>query len=278
MTPLAHAITKELLLPPSKRTFRDQSGLLGRMDDIHCFECTAVVDLASEMSTFVRDHLPDETDSERNLRATDRFAKMAAQTSFLPTPKTWLEWKIKDGIRVGQLLIERQGAAEMLTAFARGKTWGSDTDVVSLTLGAGDPRAIKVSAGLDDSETQAAADDAVFVHILLALINTPRVIGRQQHAPHRGLERALLAGRKAIGVFPLHTWTEIKLEVNRPPEDLSADPSTEAHLTGQKALHFCRAHLRLRKGCVEIVRSHWRGDASLGIKRGRYTVVPPGAV
>ena len=106
---------------------------------------------------------------------------------------------------------------------------------------------------------------------MLAIINSPKIIGRRQHMPHRGLERALIAKQKAIGKFPLHAWTEIQLKVT-PPKDMSSDAPAEDHLTGQKALHFCRAHLRVRMGRLEVVRAHWRGDAALGIKRSRYKV------
>ena len=70
--------------------------------------------------------------------------------------------------------------------------------------------------------------------------------------------------------------TEIKLEITE-PVDASHDPSMEAHYTGDRALHFCRAHLRIRLGKLEIVRSHWRGDASLGIKQSRYRLAMPNA-
>ncbi|KTQ96970.1 hypothetical protein NS365_23330, partial [Aureimonas ureilytica] len=73
------------------------------------------------------------------------------------------------------------------------------------------------------------------------------------------------------GRFPLNAWTELQLRVAS-PRDLSRDASVEAHLTGQRPLHFCRAHLRVRLGRLEVVRSHWRGDASLGIKQTRYRV------
>lgn len=114
----------------------------------------------------------------------------------------------------------------------------------------------------------------IWLYAALAIINTPRLIGRQTHQPHRGLEKALLAQRKVIGSFPLHAWTEIKLEINA-PKDATGDPAMEGHLTGEKCLHFCRAHLRIRIGQLEIVRAHWRGDAALGIKQSRYGVVPP---
>jgi hypothetical protein len=105
----------------------------------------------------------------------------------------------------------------------------------------------------------------------VALINTPRVIGRQQHMPHAGLQRALARSKGMVGKFPLRAWTEIKLEV-RPP--VHAEGFHEARLSGTRALHFCRAHLRVRRGQIEYVTHHWRGDASIGIKRSRYAMVP----
>jgi hypothetical protein len=106
----------------------------------------------------------------------------------------------------------------------------------------------------------------------LALINTPRIIGRRQHMPHQGMQRKIAAGKKMVGKFPLKAWTEIKLEVMPPVID---GGQHEARLTGGKALHFCRAHLRIRMGHLERVSAHWRGDPSLGIKQTRYSVIPP---
>jgi hypothetical protein len=110
--------------------------------------------------------------------------------------------------------------------------------------------------------------------IFLALINTPRIIGRRQHMPHKSLEAKLSRLGFAAGKYPLHAWNEIRLEVGI-PRDLSDEASTEAHLTGRKALHFCRSHIRIRLGRIEIVRAHWRGDAAVGIKRSRYKLELP---
>jgi hypothetical protein len=74
-----------------------------------------------------------------------------------------------------------------------------------------------------------------------------------------------------VGTFPLRAWTEIVLEVTPPSEAGALDPG-EAHLTGRRALHFCRQHLRIRGGRLELVKAHWRGDAAIGIKQSRYRV------
>ncbi|CAB4167149.1 hypothetical protein UFOVP860_3 [uncultured Caudovirales phage] len=266
MTPLAHAIVKDGLLPPRTRSFIDKAGVLARMDDIHCFEVTEVVDVARSLVS------PDGAPWRP-----ERFSGMATETSFLPAPKTWLEWRRGD-IRSGALLIESGARAEVRMAYRRGPTWGGSDRPFQIGLAAmgGDSLEMVVPADLNDEEGAELSALSVELHAFLALINTPRIIGRRQHMPHRGLERALLSGRSPLGRFPLHAWTEIKLEVNA-TENASDLAPVDAHLTGQKALHFCRAHLRLKMGRVEIVRAHWRGDASLGIKRSRYAVVPAAA-
>ena len=111
-----------------------------------------------------------------------------------------------------------------------------------------------------------------YAELAMILINSPHIIGRRQHMPHAGLERQLTRGL-AGGKFPLHAWTEIKLQVAKPVEIDDGEPH-EAHLTGRRALHFVRKHIRIRLGQLEYVSAHWRGDPSIGIKRSRYTVKP----
>src|SRR5262245_33308458 len=91
MTPLAQYLVGQLTLPVKRRTFKDPHGLLKVMDDIHCFECTAVKTLAEDLAKkFVgHDHV-----SER--------------LAFLPAPKTWIEMRGGEGghDRMGFLFIE----------------------------------------------------------------------------------------------------------------------------------------------------------------------------
>lgn len=243
MTPLALRIVKELTLPVKRRTFDDRAGLMKRMDDVHCFECTEVHDLALELwGAFVR----GGADGDR---------------VFLPAPKTWIEIKTPIGRRMGFLLEERRGGSE---ATVRCSFEQGSVDEIGW-IGLRDRAWTPAQMSLEKS----TADVTGLLYALLAIINTPRIIGRRQHMPHRGLERRLTRAMGVQGKFPLNAWTEIKLQVS-PPKDMSGDASTEAHLTGQKALHFCRSHIRIRLGRLEVVRSHWRGDASLGIKRSRY--------
>lgn len=258
MTPLAQQIVRELTLPKDRRTIEDRCGLLSMMDDIHCFEITDVLPLVIQCLTSIA-----------------RGGGMDEALAFLPAPKTWIEWRLHDGSRVGYLLdagrdaLAPQSWAALMVPGQR---------IVTLSESISLPLLQRESEGFPNPtkaiEKWVEKTELSSVGLCLGaipIINTPRVIGRRQHMPHRGLERALVRARPMVGKFPLHAWTEILLRVS-PPQDASGEASNEAHLTGQRALHFCRAHLRIRMGKLERVSAHWRGDAALGIKRSRYLV------
>lgn len=252
MTPLAQQIAAELTLPLKKRTFHDVADCATKICSAHCFECTEIMEAAEGIA--------------------DRCLKDGSITGeilFLPADLTWIEHRddTENGARVGWLL-ERQedGSVRIILAVGSKDSFGS--------LMAGSAwlnRGLQVGGGLFCKATPRPSfvmkNAARFLPPLLAMINTPRIIGRRQYMPHRGLERDLVnAGM--VGKFPLHAWTEIKLEVTPPIE--AGDDVTEAHLTGRRAFHFCRAHLRIRLGRLELVSAHWRGDPALGIKQSRY--------
>lgn len=266
MTPLARRIMKDLTLKPSKREMIDHVGFISQMTDIHCFE-------VSEVHPLVNDLLNKAIDETRSGGRLSTVRAAAAETSFLPAPRTWLEFE-RDGSRHGYLLIEKGHVAEVFWVLPDegGRPIATGPYTMGLAGAGGVLSTLELQrAGVTDRISFALAGIAVALNIFLALINTPRIIGRQQHMPDASLERRMLKHRRAIGHFPLHAWTEIKLKVHA-PANLSDEEPVEAHLTGQRALHFCRAHLRIKGGRVELVKAHWRGDASLGIKRSRYMV------
>ncbi|MCB1476608.1 MAG: hypothetical protein H6883_07115 [Rhodobiaceae bacterium] len=257
MTPLAHKIAAQLTMPKAKRTIKDGCDLLSRMGDVHCFEVTDVFDAAPALSL--------------NLISRGMVPEVLA---FLPAPKTWIEWRFDDGGRQAFLLIETPGGSAQAFSAREHPEYGIEAHefVGELLLA---PKSwdqpFPVPCRFPGETVFRQKGWAAFLYGTLAIINTPRIFGRRQHMPHRGLERKLLQARAVVGKFPLHAWTEIQLRV-KPPKDASGDPSHEAHLTGRKALHFCRSHLRIRRGQLEFVSAHWRGDAALGIKRSRYRV------
>jgi len=241
MTPLAQRITKELTLPLKDRTFNDEAGLLSRLDDVHCFEVSEVFVLAEQMVS----------DLEKRGEWLDDYA-------FLPAPKTWMEINTELG-RIGWLMEQREGSDSIILRLANSQK--SNAQIEHLWSGK--------SAGLNAVVGGEYSRHRRLIIALLAMINTPRLLGRKQHMPHRGLERRLAKAKGLVGKFPLHAWTELKLSIS----DIGkrADGTEhEAHYTGEKCLHFCRTHLRVRNGRLERVSAHWRGNPALGIKRTRY--------
>jgi hypothetical protein len=215
--------------------------------------------------------------------------------AFLPAPKTWIEWRFTNCQRLALLLEENEDhTAARATLFSElnaednADVGASEIGMLSLTSSEffrfglhadNSPRYVffppAMRAAIDDHGHSLTVEKAIewllaHAHYCLVCINSPRIMGRKQHIPHAGLERSL---RQTFGAgkFPLQGWTEILLKVSKPVEIDDGEPH-EAHLTGRRALHFCRKHIRIRNGQLEHVSAHWRGDPALGIKQSRYTV------
>lgn len=255
MTPLAHRIVKDLTLPPDKRAEYSDPVTFADMTDIHCFDCSAIWEAVRDLCYSVGKIVGSD------------------HTAFLPAPRTWIEtdrsaWLLEELadpqlVRATAFTFFKEDGGQ----FERDYIWRHAPFTVHLVKGVpeNDLGWVYYPGWVEDDFTVPG-----LIISYLAFINAPRVIGRRQHMPHRGLEkrvRGFLGGAKTL--FPMRAWTEILLECT-PPKDLSDLPGYEAHLTGTKCLHFCRAHLRIRNSKLEFVRSHWRGDAALGIKQSRY--------
>jgi len=286
MTPLAHRIAKEIVLPKADRNvYVAGSGLPNWVSEAHCFDVTEVLPLIKEIAARFRS---DGFDG--------RFA-------FLPAEKTWIEFKTHYG---GENDYESSSVAWILEGLDGGegmrvccvsrsesKKYGQESfyfankrQLQSEDEQAAEPYWVYLNQGSDfasEEEKRSAilemAEHGFYSNLIdpfqvfaaLALINTPRLIGRKQNMPHRGLEKALARAKGLVGKFPLRAWTELKLSV----ADIGrrADGTVhEAHYTGEKCLHFCRAHLRVRNGRLERVTAHWRGNPALGIKQTRYAI------
>jgi hypothetical protein len=256
MTPLAHAIIADSCKPRAKRVFDDQCGLVAAMDDIHCFETSEISGHVAQLAELIR---------YRGIQSDDRW--------FLPAPRTWLESKTPCG-REGVLLQSMFEPGIFICLFA---VQHRGDGLMGSALGAS---YLSVRHGpfflpSKEIENLVSTDHAVYLLAVLQLINSPRIIGRRTHLPHAGLQRRMAAKRGVTGKFPLRAWTEIKLEVNTAPIDESGLPAKDAWLSGARAMHWVRAHLRRLGDKTVVVRDHWRGDASLGIKQSRYKLVPP---
>jgi hypothetical protein len=259
-----------------REEFLDDGQVRKRMSDIHCFELSEVYQLIYNRLGSTSEALPNRL--RAHYETNGAFAGEAL--AFLPAPRTWLEWKPAGYAgRVGFLLEADSADPQHLARVSEVHCYGEDRGIASEFRGHLELRTKNLTRQLrrltttTPEESNWITDDHILVqfqlYAALALINSPRVIGRKQHMPHRGLEKSLTKGL-GIGKFPLKAWTEIRLHVNRLVE--CPEQAYEAHLTGRRALHFCREHLRIRLGALEYVTAHWRGDPALGIKQSRYVV------
>lgn len=75
--------------------------------------------------------------------------------------------------------------------------------------------------------------------------------------------------RAAAGKPPKYSYREIRVQLG-PPQERTRGPREEP--VARRCLHFVRCHTRIKQGHMELVRAHWRGDASLGTHFPRYRV------
>jgi hypothetical protein len=257
MTPLAYSVAKENWLPEKRRRFQDKYGILEFMDDVRCFEVSEVFELADELG-----------EKWYKEDAKSQFLSNSIDTTFafLPAEKTWIEWR-EGPARVAVLLLncKDDGQAFATIIIANQKYFGS-VDTFVLKLHDNENFEIRI---YPDSPFNPATQ-AFFqyrLYAFLALINSPSVIGRQQHAPHKALQKEA----RAQGIGNVPEWTLLQLHVAK-PADLDDGEAHEEHLTGRRALHFCRAFVRIRLGKLEYVRAHWRGDEARGVREKTYMV------
>jgi len=258
MTPLAHQLARQLTLPVKDRdpVWGANAALLREsLDDAHFFEVTAVIPLI--------DILPK--------LGSEAFGELC----FLPAPKVWLEALYPYG-RIGLLIEHVKDDTARVTAFwpeivAELGTLSTVSDDYFVTGGATYvPQAWMDSLGPLISQLPSIL--IASCHMFLAIINSPKVIARKQHAPHSGLQKQLARAFGGVGKFPLRAWTELELVAFSTIKEPNG-AEFETRLSGSKCLHFCRKHIRVRNGKLELVSAHWRGDPALGIKRTRYNVV-----
>lgn len=261
VTPLARQVINQILVPSEKRIIHDAAHIMYRMADIHCFEVSEVIEQANELV-------------EKG--GLNGLTVMAEAMCFLPAPKTWIEWKSSEIGRIGFLLeeIDNKTRAQVNIIVWNGDGITSLPEKFAMPLvGNKSIGTIITYPGMSDERANECGRLAAILVGALAFINTPRIIGRRQHMPNRGLEKKILKDRKSPSVFPLNAWTEVILHITE-PMDVSNQESVEAHYTGQRARHFCRAHLRIQYGKIVVVRGHWRGDLSLGLVQTRYKLKP----
>ncbi|RVD09569.1 MAG: hypothetical protein EOS73_29395 [Mesorhizobium sp.] len=249
MTPLAQQLLNDWCLPLRDRQVKDPHGVLPQMVSAKCFECSALGEFVTILAR----------DEPANLFESGRI--------FAPAPVTFIEVKTGQS-RLGLLIIEQRDGSMRLYLT-------NNLMIGMLFVGVLQSSTTSNGQGywfrcgeINREDGYLLARGAAYY---LFLINTPKLLGNITRLPHSGLQRKLAHAQGMTGKFPLLAWTEITLWVT--PNGSKAEAENreiEAHLSGRKCLHFVRAFLRWRLGKLEIVRSHWKGDGSLGIKRSRY--------
>jgi len=268
--------------------FADPDNCTKEIFDVHCFNCAAVSDAAFELGSRISLSVTEAEKINPAKGATpEQIEKLLAATpevvvkfGFLPAPATWLEDK-ENGVRWAYLIKTpaKRRLGYYIASHKDEEANAAACDVFCFS----DSEAIFSGKWLQHTmmivPTTCSADDVsrlnkaiCFITGCLLMINSPKIIGRTTYYPNRALEKKLTQ-KLGVGKFPLHAWTEIQLKVNKPVEIDDGEPH-EAHLTGRRALHFVRKHIRIRLGQLEYVTSHWRGDPAIGIKRSRYKVTP----
>ena len=297
MTPLAKALAEMAVSNPKWwRNSGNEKLLAPFPHDVKCFEVTAVAELSHELAQ----------------QAYER-GNVVEALAFLPAPVTWLEQRYTraDGKSAlhAYLLVDQGDNTATLTSTVgvdtNGRTAfipipqgslrlfdaadpdGAAIDSVIATQDVVDvgswarqlvrdlyptrsgvqipPRVIDHDAALDAAQTRMWG-----LYATLSLINSPRIVGRSEHKASSGLSKFL--ARKSGAPFQLLPWHEIFLDITPPPE---AETEAGTRLTGPRALHFCRQHIRIKRGRLEMVRAHYRGSAEVGIGRASYTVGAP---
>jgi hypothetical protein len=260
MTPLAHKLTRQLLEGLARGLLETEDGAAVReaVNGARFFDLTNALPAVNEVASALRKTVQD--------------GEVVIPCTFLPAPKTWIEWLTANGTRSAAIIRDNgdePASVEVLRSYSdRPMTWhrlgGVDLKTGMPLL---DTRWVRAQKPGGEAWGHKIIN---LVTIFLAMINSPRIVRRRVHAPHKGLAREL-ARTPGAGIGPLQDWHEIKLEIAKPRDVDDGEPHEDI-IRGRRALHFCRKHIRVRLGRLEYVREHWRGDPAIGISRATYRV------
>jgi hypothetical protein len=265
VTPLYRRLVKRLTLPEKKREpLHDPHGLLADLSDVHCFDCGAAIEVAHYLL------------ADRDEGGGAAINEVSHGVLFAPARRTWIECPIW-GNRSAIFYDAIEGGstkAKSISHISDVGRLGIAVCRVAMPNGDGDLVQINEDFGrVFDTSAHSAADLSLsaFAHLMafLAIINTPNIVDRAECQAHKSLAREI--AKREGAAFKLHPWHQIKLEIFKPRHISDGEPHEDV-ITGRRALHFCRAFIRIRLGRLEHVRSHWRGDPEFGIRQASYKV------
>jgi len=256
--------------------------------------CAAQIRLLDVAQRFVLS--PHVVEAAHDLAESAKAVESSRDYLFTPAAVTWLEWPDDSKIlgpsnRFGLLMI---GKGDGNVKFHIGEAWAvfdAQKDDGSRIIGAipleydfpGEGPIIRyplldmkldmknpalAPMGIDDkmAESVEAVDSmklGAFITAAIALINTPRISLVNPHDNSK-----LNKARMKRGTPPLLSWSEVVIR----PDSGWTSQSEERRQTGEKRRHHVRTFLRLKKGKVEMVGAHWRGNRDKGYVKQRHIV------
>ena len=254
MTPLSLSILNDVAAPLGRKTFDTSFATVNLARELaraRAFDTTEVHDLIPELG-FTR---PNDKETERKL-------------AFLPARNTWIEWQPRRHYpdeRHGALLLAAAGCAIVVLCVRLPGFFGVVCET-TIEMNSKGPKSSRQRSKQPAADHWYVADTLRDLIPMLALINTPAIVGRREHLPIAGLEQKL-SSRGLTPHSSMEPWTEIALRFTPPREDARR---IEGHrvpaFTGSRALHFGLEHLRLFRGRV-VASSRWLGDPVLGFQR-----------
>jgi hypothetical protein len=221
--------------------------LANRLRETEDAEARKALDALDAAARFAFDAPTSELAADAVLRPDE-----VARAIPLPAPTAWIELALPDialgvlfradgeGLRHGRALVARlpNGASVLTLSTALidmddGGLIGTDQSTAKSILGA------------------------------VALLATPSLC-RKREVDMARLNRS----RARSGKPPLFSHDAMTIDLGKPTASGSSEPG-DGH---SRRHHFVRAFLRFRLGQMQIVRPHWRGDATLGIARPHFKV------
>lgn len=277
MPPLAQFLKRQSMARPKDRIGiwsdpKNVETLKADLDGITCFEITAALPLVRQLAETL------------NTYEDNKLGEFITANAFLPAPKTWIERradKIPDDLPRVAILLDPSppGVLPGAAGITFVSLFAAESMSIAGVLTQDDPRRVYCveSANHEAYPGDIPLDQEQRAEILrtaryaLAIINSPKVVSRQQHPPHKGLMREVRRHKNFGEAFQLLPWHEIKLQITKPRAIDDGVPHQD-QITGQRALHFVRKFMRIRLGRLEYVSAHWRGDPALGIHQSDYRV------
>jgi hypothetical protein len=300
MTPLAQHIVREFLRDRKTNKFKVADYNLPELllDDCHCYDVTEVVELGKEMMLAKKDKekLKQEKlkrekrliePTEESIKKTKSITEL---TYFSPSSKTWIEFNTirhdRKDLRVGFFITNETWNKTKLT----------NDEFICVTYNLEVPIPILFMSKYRDINTWALYDsnnkewifkiedetNRFFMNFCVShiaasflMINSPKVIARDIQPFHAGLRKDLSKYVPSQGRSKhLNEWHVIKLEVFKDGKEKHYSDDENKTLRGKMAYHYVRNFTRIRLGKLELVREHFRGDATIGTSKSYYNVTP----